>query len=327
MSDRRSLSRIVRHFLVGAINGEFLIFLFFLALSGVFWLLMTLNETYEREFKVPVRIVNVPENVVLTSNECDTVRVTLRDKGLVLVGYAYGEGIRPINLNFKSYVKNTTGHSVIAMAEINRLLYQQLSASTKIVGTKTEKIELFFNFGISKKVPVKWSGRVVPEHLYFIANVDYNPDSVTVYASEERLDSILVAYTEQLNVSNFRDTLSLDCNLQKIKGVKFVPEKVRVRFMTDVLTEESIDDVPVIGINVPEGKTLRTFPSKVSVRFVTGVSQFRNLSRNDFLVEADYHEIETQPSEKCKIYLRSVPHGVTRATLSVQEVDYLIEDE
>lgn len=327
MSDRRRLSRTVRYFLVSTINGEFLIFLFFLALSGVFWLLMTLNETYEKEFKVAVRIVNVPENVVLTSSEYDTVRVTLRDKGLVLVGYAYGEGLRSINLNFKSYVKGTSGHAAIPIAEINRLLYQQLSASTKIAGTKTEKIEVFYNFGISKKVPVKWSGRVVPEHLYFISNVDYTPDSVTVYASETMLDSIQVAYTEQLDVSNFRDTLSIDCTLQKIKGVKFVPEKVKVRFMTDVLTEESIDDIPVVGINVPEGKTLRTFPSKVSVRFVTGVSQFRNLSSKDFVVEADYNEIDKKPSEKCKIYLRSVPHGVTRAVLNIHEVDYLIEDE
>ena len=78
---------------------------------------------------------------------------------------------------------------------------------------------------------------------------------------------------------------------------------------------------------MPEGKVLRTFPSKVSVSFVTGVSQFRSLSRNDFLVEADFSEIEDNASDKCRIYLRAVPHGVSRATLSVQEVDYLIEDE
>lgn len=319
--------RKVRDFLFRYLNGEFFIFLFFLALSGIFWLLMTLNETYEREFKVPVRIVNVPENVVLTSNEFDTVKVTLRDKGLVLVGYTYGEGIRPINLNFKAYVKGTSGHGMVTMAEFNRLLYQQLSASSKIVGTKNDKLEIFYNYGLSKKMPVKWTGRVTPEHLYFISNVEYSPDSVTVYASNEKLDSMTVATTEALNVSNFRDTLSLTCNLAKVRGVKYVPDKVKIRFMTDVLTEESIDDVPIVGINVPEGKVLRTFPSKVSIRFVTGVSQFRQLSKNDFRVEADYHDVENKMSEKCKLYLRTVPHGVSRAALSVQQVDYLIEDD
>lgn len=324
---RPSISRMVRNFLLSTINGEFLIFLFFLALSGVFWLLMTLNETYEREFKVPVKIVNVPENIVLTSNESDTVRVTLRDKGLVLAGYIYGEGIRDVNLNFKQYAKNSTGHAVVTMAEISRMIYQQLSASTKIVSTKNDKVEIFFNYGLSKKIPTKWTGRVVPEHLYFISNVDYMPDSVTVYASQEKLDSIMTAETEVLNVTNFRDTLTMECSLQKIKGVKFVPDKVKVRFMTDVLTEESFDEIPIVGVNVPEGKVLRTFPSKVSVRFVTGVSRFRNLNRSDFVVEADFNELQNSMTDKCNIYLRTVPHGVSRASLSVQQVDYLIEDE
>lgn len=99
MSIGHTISRKVRDFLFAAVNGEFLIFLFFFALAGVFWLLMSLNETLEREIKVPVRLVNVPDNVVLMSNETDTVKLTLRDKGLVLAGYVYGDGLKPINLN------------------------------------------------------------------------------------------------------------------------------------------------------------------------------------------------------------------------------------
>ena len=41
------------------LNKEFLIFLFFLALSGSFWLLMALNETYEKECVVGVRMTDV----------------------------------------------------------------------------------------------------------------------------------------------------------------------------------------------------------------------------------------------------------------------------
>ena len=33
------------------------------------------------------------------------------------------------------------------------------------------------------------------------------------------------------------------------------------------------------------------------------------------------------PSEKCNIYLRSVPHGVRNARISVNQVDYLIEEQ
>ena len=176
-------------------------------------------------------------------------------------------------------------------------------------------------------MPVRWSGRVIPEELYFISRVDYQPDSVTVYASDEKLDSINMVYTEPLNYANFRDTLTIACNLAKVKGVKVVPERVKINFFTDVLTEESIEGVPIQGINLPEGKVLRTFPAKVNVSFVTGVSIYRNLRPEDFTVVADYNEIKRHPSEKCRITLKNVPQGISRARLDVTLVDYLIENE
>ena len=212
-------------------------------------------------------------------------------------------------------------------SELQKLLYHHLASSSKIISSKPDKLEFFYNYGTNKKVPVRWSGRVIPEELYFISHVDYSPDSVTVYASDEKLDSINMVYTETLNYANFRDTLSITCQLAKLKGVKVVPDKVKINFYTDVLTEESIDGIPIMGVNLPEGKVLRTFPAKVTVSFVTGVSVFRNLRPEDFTVVADYNEIKRHPSEKCRLSLKDVPQGISRAHLDVTLVDYLIENE
>ena len=316
----------VRDFLFSKASREFLVFLFFLALSGVFWLLMTLNETYEKEFEVDVRITGIPKNVVLTSEETEIVKITLTDKGLVLLGYAYGDGIKPINIDFDSHVTEK-GVGSITSAEIQKLIANQLSASTKIGTIKPEKINFYFNYGIWKKVPVRWTGKVSPEHLYFVSRTEYDPDSITIYASEEKLDSISVVYTEPINVTDFRDTLTIECNLSKTIGVKTVPGSVDITFYTDVLTEESIDGIPIEGINVPDGKIVRTFPSKVAVKFVAGVSRYKNLSKQDFKVVVDYNDIVKHPSEKCPLILKSIPDGISRASLVVKQVDYLIEDE
>lgn len=176
-------------------------------------------------------------------------------------------------------------------------------------------------------MPIRWKGRVIPEHLYFLSSVSYSPDSVTVYASEERLDSIHMVYTEALNYVDFRDTLSVDCRLRRMEGVKIVPNQVHVTFFTDVLTEERIDGIPIKCVNLPKGKLLRTFPAKVAVRFVTGVNVYRTLSPDDFTVIADYNEIISGRSEKCNLYLQQVPTGVTRAALVDKQVDYLIEED
>ena len=314
-----------KDFMFSRANREFLVFLFFLALSGIFWLLLTLNETYEKEYAVPVSITNIPKNAVLTSEETDTVKVTIRDKGYTLMTYLYGDIINKLNMNFHNYSHNN-GTGIVTSQDIQKQLYLQLASGSKITSVKPEKLEFFYNYGAKKKVPVRWSGRVIPEELYFISRVTFSPDSVLIYASDQKLDSINMVYTEQLNYANFRDTLRVACELSKIKGVKMVPDKVNVSFFTDVLTEEYIEGIPVKGINMPEGKVLRTFPAKVKVSFVTGVNVYRNLKREDFTVVADYRDIEKNPTEKCRLYLKEVPSGISRAHLATNYVDYLIEE-
>lgn len=321
-----SIWRLFRDFLFSRTNKELLIFVFFIALSGIFWLSMTLNETYEQEFSIPVTVVGVPKNIVLTSEETDTIRMTIRDKGITLAAYMYGDMLKNVKINFKPYAHNN-GTGIVTTSELQKIVYQHLVSSSKIISTKPDKLEFFYNYGANKRVPVRWTGRVIPEDLYFISRVKYYPDSVDVYASQTLLDSISVVYSEHLNYVNFRDTLVVNANLEKIKGVKMVPDHIKMEFFTDVLTEEKLDGIPVEGINMPPGKILRTFPMKVTVSFVTGVSVYRSLKPEDFTIVADYDEIAANPSEKCRIYIKKSPPGISRVHLNINEVDYLIEEQ
>ena len=322
--DVRNIYETVRNFLFSNVNKQFLTFLFFLVLSGVFWLMMTLNETYEKEIRVPVDVSAIPKNVVLTSDAKDTVRVTIRDKGWQIMGYLHGRKLHAIKLPFKTYDRSH-GKLQVTSAEVRHLMEQQLESSSTVISVKPDRLDFAYNYGERKRVPVRWAGRVIPEELYFISRVEYDPDSADVYASKAKLDSIQAVYTEPLNYVGFRDTLRVESRLSHSKDVKVEPELVRLAFFTDVLTESSID-VRIKCVNIPDGLVLRTFPTKVKVRFVAGVSRLRTLRADEFSVVADYKEIEQQSSEKCNLYLQAVPQGISRATLDTKQVDYLIEE-
>lgn len=319
--------RKVRKFLFSNLNKQFLIFLFFLFLSSIFWLIMTLNGTYEKEIKIPVRVNNIPKNVVLTSASNDTVRVVVRDYGWTILSYLLdSQYLGTIHVNFRNYDKGN-GRGTVSSGDTKRLVEQRLDLSSKIVTIKPERIEFSYNNGEYKRVPVRWTGRIMPDQLYFISQVVYEPDSIDVYASRQKLDSIQVVYTEPLNHVNFRDSLIINCKLSHPNDVKVVPNRVNIAFYTDVLTEATIDGVPIQCLNIPEGKVLRTFPAKAKIHFVAGANRIRTLHPDDFTVVADYREIMQQPSDKCNIYLHVIPHGISRATLDAQKVDYLIEEE
>lgn len=316
----------VRNFLFSSANREFLTFFFFLVLSTIFWLMTALNETYEREIGVPAYLVNIPKNVVVTSDMEDTVRVTVRDKGFALLAYTYGEGIRPINVNFQSAITRQSGYGVVSSQELMKMINQRFSGSSKIVQVNPDRLDFHYNYGLSRQVSVKMAGHVVPGKSFYLARTRFWPEKVTVYGSKQALDSLRFVKTVPINITNFNDTVLRTVALETIKGVKIVPNTVRIGLYPDILTEENIE-VPITAINMPEGKVLRTFPQRVTVNFIVGASMFRSISPEQFAVVVDYNEIIDHPSDKCSIHLRETPQGVRNARLKMTQVDYLIEEQ
>ena len=306
------------------VNKEFLIFLFFLAFSGVFWLFMTLNGTYEKELKVIVSYDRVPKNVVLTSENTDTITVTVKDKGFALLTYMTNKQM-VLSVPFDNYANRATCKGTVGAAELTKMLYTLLYSSSRVTVVKPDRLEFFFNNGQARRVPIKFEGKVVPAQNYYLADMHVSPDSVLVYAHKSIIDSIKTVRTVPVNLTNFDDTVTQVVALQPVKGMKVVPKQVKVSFYPDILTEESVE-VPITAINMPEGKVLRTFPSKVTVRFTVGASMFRNVQADQFRVITDYNDI-AQGAEKCQLHITAYPPTVMRCVLVTPSVDYLIEQQ
>ena len=326
MRRQNQIFKVVGNFLFSSLNKEFLIFLFFLLLSGAFWLMMALNETYEEELKVPVRLVGMPRNAVMTDEPADTVKVTVRDKGFTLVTYKYGHWFRPLTFKFATYANEDQGHGAIPAADIIKQVQSQLYGSSKLLSVKPEKLDFYFTYGASKKVPIRFRGKISTSKSYYLAHTEFSPMMVTVYANKKVLDELKYVEIEPFNYRNLQDTIRRNVRLQKIRGVKLVPSTVRLSVYPDVLTEESIE-VPVSAVNMPAGMVLRTFPSRVTVRFTIGASQFRMIRPEQFNVVVDYQTLAENPSDKCTLQLRSVPSSVSKAKLELDKVDYLLEQQ
>jgi hypothetical protein len=323
-----SIFNSIGNFLFSRANREFLLFLCFLALSGVFWLMIRLNETYEVEVLIEVDYANVPKKSVITSGDTDTLHVTISDKGFNIVPYKHGKARRNVSVDFPHYAKMYgSGVATVPNSDLQTLVLGKLPASAKLVSVKPDKLQFYYSNGSMKRVPVLWHGNVKPQGQFFVADTRITPDSVTVYASQQMLDSISAIYTEELNYNDFRDSLNITTMLTSKPGMKVVPNRVSISFFTDVLTEGEIKGVRIEGVHMPEGKMLRTFPSKISVRFVTGMKRYQSLTADDFRVVADYNEFSQSLSSKCNLILMNQPEGISKVRLEMEQVDYLIEEK
>ncbi len=325
MKHRATLNKMlaVRDSLLSVLNREFLIFLFFLILSATYWVMSVLNDPMEREIVVPVKISDIPRNVIVFGDEEMQIRVVVRDKGYTIATYLYGEIIKPVNLQFSAYSKTNERISVNS-SELQKLISKQLYASTKIVSVKPEKIDLQYNYGMNKKVPVKLLGNIRPAKTYYLASMRFTPDSVTVYSSSSALDSIASVYTINQDVRDVKDTLKITTKLKPIANAKVVPSEVELAIYPDIMIEATAM-VPVQTINVPERSVLRVFPSHVQVQYIVGASQYNRIDMNEFMVVADYENTDKGTSKHCPIRLIKAPKEVRSPLLVVSQVDYLIE--
>ena len=305
-------------------DKQALIFLFFLCLSTVFWFFQALNESYEREFAIPVELRGVPKGVVVTTDLPEAVHVTLADRGIVLLDYAYGQDFTPIVIDFATYA-NATGHVVIPVSDVLKQISSQFSQGTRLVAARPDNLEFYYNYGLCRKVPVRLQGVYRPDETHSLTEIHLKPDSVLVYASRTLLDTITAAYVHPLNLTAMTDTVVQKAPFDHVRGAKFVPAETEVMLCVDRLVEKTVQ-VPVRQANFPATKQLRTFPTQVNVTFQVSMGMYRSITAANFTISLEYEELVASKSSSCRLALKSVPPGVSHVRIQPESVEYIIEE-
>lgn len=315
--------RTVRNFLLSPKSREFLIFLFFLVVAFFFWTLQKLNDNYETELTIPIRLKNVPPNIVLTMLPPEELHVQVKDRGTVLFNYMIGRSLYPLTLDFEK-LRNEKNMIHVETSAFQKDIAAQLMTTTQINTVKPASFDIVYTQGEAKKVPVVLQSHIETEKQYYISETQISPDSILVYAPQEILDTISAAYTNSFTCLQVSDTIRRTEQLISVQGSKFVPDKVDVQICTDMYTEKKVD-VPIRAINFPPDKILKTFPSKVSLTFQVGLVRFKSITDKDFIITVTYDELLKCDSDKYRVKLKSAPKDVNYIRIDPPEVDFIIE--
>lgn len=314
----------VRDFLLTEKCREFLIFLFFVAISFGFWMLQTLDGTFETEFSIPLRLKDVPKDVIITSDLQDEVKVKVEDRGTVLLNYMLGRSFLPISINFSDY-ENSSSRVVLPYEDLRKRVSSQLNSTTKLLSVYPDSIGFVYSQGQYKKVPVSVSGKITPGIQYYISGIKLSPDSVIVYAPAEVLKTVQTAYTMPLDCENLTESVSLRTSLKRIDGAKYDPSFCDVSVSVDMYSEKTVE-VPVVGIGFPANKTLRTFPSKVKVTFKVGLSGYSSVNADDFFIGVKYSDLLKTSKDNIDLVVTTTNPNVSNIRVVPSSVDYLIEE-
>ena len=90
---------------------------------------------------------------------------------------------------------------------------------------------------------------------------------------------------------------------------------------------ERVIEVPVTVINLPESIKVRTFPEIIEVRCQGTLEHLKELSADDFAVEADYSKISKESGNSLTVQLAQYPKTLNNAVISTNEVEFILRRE
>lgn len=316
-------------------NGKnLLVFMVFLCVSAIFWLVLTLNDEYQRDISIPVEITNVPDSVMLLSAPPRTINVSVRDKGNVLAKYQWGE-IPPIKINYRDFIADNN-KLVVSQGQINNLLHSYFGANSHILSTKPDSIALTYTTRPGVKINVNVVDNIEASAApgYVITHNPYCiPDSVTLYSVESVTGKVKSVPIESLTFTNLTDSISVNATVKVPDGMRAVPDVVKLVVPVERL-ERRTRNVPVTVSNPPSGQDVTVTPSEVMVVYLVPAS-LRDKDNYPIYVYADYIQRNTDSddamiplaiSQLPDFYTAPQIFRVDNPEIRIDSIEYVLED-
>lgn len=321
----KSLIEKTKTFFHGIRWKEILVFSAFLLLSFAFWLLNSLQQTYEMNLKIPLKLKNKPAEIIYSDSVPAYVTATIKDKGIILLNYAMGRRSAPIEIDIKPLLENQSGNFTLQRRVIENELLKRLVSTSTLESFTPYNLKIEYGKLQSKKVPVAFNGHIQTNIGFSISdNIAFSPEQITVYAAESILDSIKEIKTEPIEIKNVDKTIKKTVKLHPITGVSFNQESVAVTIPVEEFTERKIT-VPITCKGLPPHYILRMFPSEVEITCNILLSKFKSISESDFEVELSYSDLENNFTGKAPIALVKQPEGIHIVNIEPTEIEFILE--
>jgi len=317
----RSLFQRIRFMTV---NREIMVFLLFLIVAVAFWLSQTFKDHTTVNLEYELKIVNVPKNLIFTSEVPSTIAVAVSGRGFTILQYVMNKQHKVLNVDYNDLPK-MGGTLTIDNYVWKKALTKELPKGVTPQTVNPATVDLYYSMGEHKQIPIVFQGKIRTSDEYMLCGIELQPKYVDIYAPPSIYDTIKVVYTEPYIVNNVEDTLQIHLALNKIKGVKMIPDTVSVKACVDLFTAKTVK-VPIYCENIPHNRILRTFPLMADVTFRVSATMFNNITEDDFVIVVDYNTIKTQ-DRKCKLIIRESPKGISNLKVTPELVDYVIEQE
>lgn len=294
----------------------------FLLISYIFWLMLTLNIETQEDVEIPIELKDVPDSVTIISEIPTSLKVSIRDKGSVLMRYNIG-GLGTMKIDWKQY-SPAGNRFLMGKADLGARLRDYFAPSSQIVSVVPDSLRLTYTTAPGRRVAVDLKADVSAAIGYVVGqSVITSTDSVTLYSVTDLPAGLTSISTYPIVRSDLTDTTTISVRIEPMEGVKIVPSQISVTIPVEPLIARR-QMAPVVAKNVPHGIGLLTFPSSIEVSYLVPMSEY-NSEPYDVKAYVDYVKAVTSTTGKIPVSLSLMPQSYKNVSISPDSVEYIIE--
>lgn len=246
------------------------------------WFIVNMSRDFNITIDVPIELVNLPDDMALSSEIPEKASVSLTSEGWKLINLYSNPPVISLSadsrqINLFDQVRNRVSY----FSDMNVLQVEPIILTIEM----EEKIE--------KKVPVDPVVDVKLDERYnFVREPQVVPDSVTLIGARSKIEEISSVETKPREIGNVRRNTQLSLDIAPpASGIEAEPSTVAYRMEVAEFTEAEVR-IPVRTRNLPPGQAITYNPSSVVVKFDVPIDQYSNIQgTRPFSVFVDYATI------------------------------------
>jgi YbbR domain-containing protein len=311
------------------LRQKVVVYIFFLALSTVFWLLNALDNDYSTNISFPIKYIHYRPDKEMVGDIPQSLSLNVSGHGYALLRNILTANSHPIifrvvALKFTE-APNDSGKFYLITRILKENIQRQIGSELIVNYITPDSLQYSFSPVVSKKVPVQADMDIEFTKQYMQeGNIIYQPDSILLTGPQSVLDTIKKIISKKEKVSEVNKSFSRNLRFEKFENVDYKTDKVIATVPVEKFTESTIR-IPIRAINVPDSFILKTFPSHISVIYLVSLRNYNKVSSGQFTAIVDYNSAKTSINNKLKIKIDRYPAMIKLVSFNPKNVEYLIE--